>query len=222
MTTRERKEARIARRLEWAEKRQARGESTLKHALDGLPPMGEPIKIGHHSEKRHRKAFVTADNKLRRGCEDLKMAEHHQSRACGIADQLDRSIYTDDHDALDKMRERIAELEAKRDRYKAQNAAVRKIKDKTREGLAKGLAALVESGAFTVAEAKDLVFSCQCQGAGIVKGWPTYALSNLSGNIARNRKRLPELERRAADRERVLAALAEEDAYEAYGAPPLV
>lgn len=219
MTTRERKEARIARRLEWAEKRQVRGESTLKHALDGLPPMGEPIKIGHHSEKRHRKAFVTADNKLRRGCEDLTMADYHQSRACGIAGQLERSIYTDDHDALDKMRERIADLEARRERYKVQNAAIRRIKDKTPEGLATGLAALVESGAFTAREAKDLVFACQCQGAGIAKGWPTYALSNLSGNIARNRKRLPELERRAADREKVLAALAEEDAYAGFGVP---
>lgn len=190
MTTRERKEARIAKRLEWAEKRQTRGEHTLAHVTDGLPPMGEPIKVGHHSEKRHRNALEKADNKVRRGCDDLNMAEKHRARAAGIADQLDRSIYSDDDNAVSALAERIAGLESERDRYKAQSAACRKRKGQPVEA---AFAEMVRDGIFTEEEAKDLIFTCSCFRGDPLRGWPSYKLSNLSGNITRNQKRLDAL-----------------------------
>jgi hypothetical protein len=56
-------------------------------------------------------------------------------------------------------------------------------------------------------ERKDLASAAQFNG---VIGYPAYALSNLSGNIARQRKRLEGLRAVAAQRERVRVALAAE------------
>lgn len=61
MTRRERLERKLERRQQWAESRERKAESA-RRASDAvlLPPGGEPIKIGHHSEKRHRAAIRKA------------------------------------------------------------------------------------------------------------------------------------------------------------------
>jgi len=43
--------------------------------------LGEPIKVGHHSEKRHRKLFEKYDNKMRKSIEEGEKAEQYRSRA---------------------------------------------------------------------------------------------------------------------------------------------
>lgn len=43
--------------------------------------LGEPIKIGHHSERRHRKAFEDAHNNMRKCVEFSDKAEHLESKA---------------------------------------------------------------------------------------------------------------------------------------------
>ncbi|TFC94387.1 DUF3560 domain-containing protein [Cryobacterium sinapicolor] len=50
-------------------------------ALDRLPEGGEPIKIGHHSEGRHRNAIATADNAMRKSVEASTDSTHAQARA---------------------------------------------------------------------------------------------------------------------------------------------
>lgn len=43
--------------------------------------LGEPIKIGHHSEKRHRKLFEKYNRKMRKSVEESERAEEYKSRA---------------------------------------------------------------------------------------------------------------------------------------------
>lgn len=43
--------------------------------------LGEPIKIGHHSEKRHRALFERNDNRMRKSIEFTEIAETYESRA---------------------------------------------------------------------------------------------------------------------------------------------
>ncbi|TFC17461.1 DUF3560 domain-containing protein [Cryobacterium algoritolerans] len=50
-------------------------------ALDRLPEGGEPIKIGHHSEGRHRNAIAKADTAMRKSVEASADATHAQARA---------------------------------------------------------------------------------------------------------------------------------------------
>lgn len=65
-----------------AEKRSdnAYNSRATKSELDFMK-LGEPIKIGHHSEKRHRKLFEKYDNKMRKSFEEKEKAEEYKRRA---------------------------------------------------------------------------------------------------------------------------------------------
>jgi hypothetical protein len=43
--------------------------------------MGEPIKVGHHSEKRHRALIDRNHNRMSKSVEQTKIAENYESRA---------------------------------------------------------------------------------------------------------------------------------------------
>jgi len=113
VTYRERREARAARLSEWAAKR----VTTANAALESQP------------ELRHDWAFITQPGHIperarmnardERAFESLAKARAMTSRAFGINDQLDRSIYSDDPDAIERLEARILELEAKRVTIKA-------------------------------------------------------------------------------------------------------
>lgn len=128
MTRRERKEQRLTNREEWAQKREAsaRGAFDTAHAMGDAIPFGQPILVGHHSEKRDRNYRARIDATMTRGVTHARMAEHHSNKAQGIADQLDQSVFSDDADAIERLRERITAREAARDRIKAFNASCRK------------------------------------------------------------------------------------------------
>lgn len=50
-------------------------------AVEALPPGGEPIKIGHHSERRHRNAIARANAATRRAIDATDVAHHAAGRA---------------------------------------------------------------------------------------------------------------------------------------------
>lgn len=167
MTYRERREARADRLDEWAEKREAKAAADLERARDmaSVIPFGQPILVGHYSEGRDRRYRGRIDSTYRRAFESADKAESMSSRAAGIRGQLERSIYSDDADAIERLTERIAELEAERDQIKAENAAFRKAHR---------------------AELKSLTAYERDQ----AMPHPAYRVTNLSGNIKRNRDRL--------------------------------
>jgi len=43
--------------------------------------LGEPIKVGHHSEKRHRALIERNHNRMGKSIEQTKIAEQHESKA---------------------------------------------------------------------------------------------------------------------------------------------
>lgn len=199
MTYRERKEARMERRLDWAASRKRKAEARfagVARIVDGIP-FGQPILVGHHSEGHARRDQDRIHNGMSKGLESQAMAAHHVSVAGGIQHQLDTSIYRDDTDGAQRMRERLTNLEAERERIKAYNATARKAK-----GNHGDLSLLTENE-------KRVLLSCiQFQPYACKFGqFPAYHLANFSGNIARNRARLAELEQREADLVRVQEAL---------------
>ena len=130
MTRRERLEAKLTKREEWAGKASHRAEvrqNAAHRAVDGIP-FGQPILVGHHSEKRHRAALDRCDNNMRKACEESDLASHHASKADGVERQLEHSVFSDDTDAVEQLRARIAENSAKRDDMAAQNRFYRKHK----------------------------------------------------------------------------------------------
>lgn len=103
-----------------------------------------------------------------------------------IEDQLAGAIYSDDPDAVEQLRARIAKLEAERDRIKAFNASCRKGQPDESlldERQRRGLESVRRHSAYSLSKGG---------------GMPAYALSNLSGNISRQKKRLEALERKTS------------------------
>lgn len=124
MTRRERLEARLERRQDWADKAAQRSQqhATTAHQMADAIPLGQPILVGHYSEKRDRRYRERIGGHASKSVEESDKAAHHIARAGGIADQLDRSIFSDDPDAVEAIEARIAALETKRDAMKAANA----------------------------------------------------------------------------------------------------
>ena len=77
-----------------------------RRATEVLPPGGEPIKIGHHSEGRHRRAIARAHNATRRAIDASTTAEHADDRAQAAAKTTQRR-----HNAI-TVKNRIDKLEA--------------------------------------------------------------------------------------------------------------
>ena len=59
-------------------------------AVEALPPGGEPIKIGHHSERRHRNAIARAHGATRRAIDATAAAQTAEQRAHAAAATTER------------------------------------------------------------------------------------------------------------------------------------
>lgn len=206
MTRRERLERKVEKRREWADKRDDRSEAAFDAAhriVDGIP-LGQPILVGHHSEKRHRRDIDRAHSNMSKGVEHGKMADHHRSKAAGLEDQLGRSIFSDDPDAVEELEARIAELEAACERNTVVNKAYRKARKKFgSEG--DTLNHLVGVGEMTAEEAvaaARLFALCPYHKV----PHPTYENSNMRNRIGAARKRIAAIRARACATEKAEAA----------------
>ena len=179
MTYRERRLAKAERLREWAAKREAKSAAGFERAhtiADGIP-LGQPILVGHHSEAHARRDIARIDGGMRAGVENMSKAEGFRSRADNIEAAADHAIYSDDEDAVTRLKQRIAHLEAKQGRMKEINAAIRK-------GVSLNTLSLTER------EKADLLNAARYSGC---KGYPSYALTNNNGNLRRYKIRLAEL-----------------------------
>jgi hypothetical protein len=186
MTRRERMEERQAKREEWAQKREAsaRDTSDTARTMREAIPFGQPILVGHHSEKRDRNYRARIDATMTRSVTHARMAEHHSNKAQGIAHQLDQSVFSDDADAIERLRERITDREAVRDRIKAFNLSCRKGSP--------------DESILTERERADIattrrIMPYQLSAGG---GFPRHALTNLGAAIRKDKERIADIERR--------------------------
>jgi len=188
MTYRERREAKAERLREWADKREAKSKAALSQAdamYDAIP-FGQPILVGHYSEGRDRRYRDRAWNTMGRGVEHGRKAEEMRRRADNIEAAAERAVYSDDPDAAERLTERIAELEAERARIVAYNKSCRKA---AKTGGTGDLSLLDDRQRAEIATlARVCPYQVRDGGA-----FPSYATSNLSGNIGRLRKRLAAL-----------------------------
>ncbi len=184
MTYRQRREARAERLRAWAAAREERATAQLN---------SQP-------ELRHDWAFITQPGRIperdrmnradARAFESLGKAERMAARADEIERQAARAIYSDDPDAPERLREKLAKLEAERDRWTAYNKACRKAGRATAEALA-----MLDDAQRADLASLARVASWQLRANGAA---PAYLTSNLGGNISRLRERLERLERPAA------------------------
>lgn len=128
MTRRERLQNKIERRQEWATKAAQRSTESFNKAHDLVAniPMGQPILVGHHSERRHRRTLERSDSAMRNACELTAKAEMHEEKAANLGHILDKAIFSDDSDAVEAIQARIEANEAEREKMKKINSLYRK------------------------------------------------------------------------------------------------
>lgn len=182
-------EARRLRLEAAAARAQQQGEASLSSArqlVEGIP-FGQPILVGHHSEKRHRRTLEKHDNRMRAGFARLKDAEELARRAEAVGSG---GISGDDPEAVEKLGDKVADLEARRDRMKLINSAFRK----GRGGM--HWADLVEP-TLTEREVKEINSTARAQP--FYKGipYPPYCLTNIGARIREAKRRATEIAERS-------------------------
>jgi hypothetical protein len=174
MTYRERREARADRLRGWADKREAKSTAAYEQSrtLGDMIPFGQPILTGHHSQRSDENRRAKIHTTMSASVEHGRKARSMNSRADNIEAAAERAIYSDDPDAIEKLQARLVELEGEREKIKRDNATFRKEHKAQLKGMTH--------------YQRDQVMPHR-----------GYVLTNLSGNIARNRKRLEQLQRAA-------------------------
>lgn len=186
----ERKQARINRYKELAEKNHAAASTKRKESREMMSaiPMGQPILIGHHSEKRDRNFREKAWNKLGQAVALSEKAEYYEHKA--QAAENNHAISSDDPEAIKLLKEKLEKLEKLQEVMKAANKIVRSKKltdeEKIQEMVKLGLS---EEGA---ANALKPDFCGRI-------GFASYSLQNNNANIKRVKDRIKELEKRASE-----------------------
>ncbi|MBU2724049.1 DUF3560 domain-containing protein [Acidithiobacillus ferridurans] len=187
-------EARKERYRARAEKLRGLAKSRLDQArrMADVIPFGQPILVGHHSEKRDRKFRERIHQNFGKGFDLLKQAEHYERRAKGVNDY---AISADDPDAVKKLTARVETLKTAQERMKAANAAIRNHEKNGPEAQQ----AALEGLGFKPEQAKSLLTP---DVMGTV-GFASYSLSNNNANIKRLEARIQTLEkaRKLEDRE---------------------
>jgi hypothetical protein len=187
-TYRERRLARADRLDEWSGGNAAKSDAAYagaKRIADGIP-MGQPILVGHHSERGHRRDIARIDSGMRAAVETGRKAERQASSAAEIRAQADRAIYDDDPDAIERLTAKVAALEAEREAVKAKRAEIRKA----------GGAKLRAMSGWDREEVMRAA------------GAPQYRVTNLGGQITQTRDRLARLQRERVQgpRDRMITA----------------
>jgi hypothetical protein len=179
--------AKYARFCELAEKAEKESSATWKQAslMASVIPFGQPILVGHYSEGRDRNYRARIESKHRKGYELHQKAEYYASRA--EATQDNHAIMSDDPSAVDQLTQKIADLEAEQSEMKRINAALRK-------------GANFDTLEMSEAHRKELLVIERVQAyyQPLKKGFPPYALTNLSAKIRTAKERAARVEKMQA------------------------
>lgn len=178
-TYRERRMARAQQLRGWAEQREQRAGATLE-ALDNLPYAHDIAFLTQPGRIVARERMNAAQDGA---FASLRKTGAMSARADAIESAADRAVYSDDPDAAERLTAKIASLEAERARVVAYNAACRKAGRVTADALA-----LLDDVQRADVESLARIGFLRPDGA-----MPSYATSNLGGQISKARERLAAL-----------------------------
>ncbi|MDR0474457.1 MAG: DUF3560 domain-containing protein [Treponema sp.] len=173
----ERKESKIDALTEKARKSTELANQEFSRAGDmgSVIPLGQPILVGHHSEKSHRGLLKRIDAAYRNASEAGDKAAYYQGKADTAA--TNQSISGDDTEAVNRYKQKLEQLETAQERMKAINKAWKQ-----------GNNALYKLG-LTDIEIEKLKSKMPSYEK---KPFPTWALSNNSAEIRRVKDKLEE------------------------------
>lgn len=157
-------------------------------AISSAIPFGQPVLVGHHSERHHRRDIARMDAGIRTSIDETKRGEELQRRAESVGSG---GISQDDPDAIAKLEGELSAAERAQAMFKAINATIRKY---ARKGTDAQVAALtgLEYG-IGEARARLLLEPDTFGHVGIAP----YKITNNGANIRRIQKRIAELRAKA-------------------------
>lgn len=176
----QRKAARIERLANRETKARREGESRVKAAsqIASLIPFGQPILVGHHSEKRHRRDAQRIHDGFSKGFELARKADYYAQRAA--AAESNDAISSDDPECLTKLRAKLEAMQARLSDLREGKKAYGKAKtDDERRAIRERLS--VPSGCFRDGR----------------ESWARWSITNLSANARRVEQRIEKLESNA-------------------------
>ncbi len=119
---------------------------------------------------------------MRDGIESERMAKHHRQQAAGLEHELDRSIYSDDDDAVEALEVRIAANEARSAYMKRVNGAFKRAKGDPER--------LAELAGISIPLASEMIDELTGPGAYHTRPYPSFALTNIRARIRADQKRI--------------------------------
>src|SRR5689334_17376180 len=105
-----RQQARRERFEDLARKAESESQAAFKRSgeLAAVIPFGQPILVGHHSEKGDRAYRAKIHRLMDKSCELAAKAKHYEQKAASVGDG---GISSDDPEAVVKLAEKLAGLE---------------------------------------------------------------------------------------------------------------
>lgn len=182
----EKKRERLAERAERLRSKAATDfrKADLSEEATGIP-FGQPILVGHHSEKRHRRTIDHAWAALGRAVETDKKAGETAARAETYGTH---GISSDAPDAVERLREKLEKLEANQKMMREANKLVRKA---AKQGVTEEFLTKMALLGIPHNTSRKLLEPDFC---GRI-GFADYQLSNNNANIKRVKGRIAQLKR---------------------------
>ena len=78
---------------------------------------GQPILVGHYSEKKHRRLIDRAHSDIRKSIEEDDKSKYYADKAETV--ENNKAIYNDDPNAIEKLKDKLQYLEKQRELIKA-------------------------------------------------------------------------------------------------------
>lgn len=170
--------ARAERRAERLLRKAVELDERSRAQVEGIP-LGQPILVGHHSERRHRRALEKSRALGLRAYELGKAAQAAES----AAQRAGSVITADDPEALEALRAKLDRLESGRELWKGISKALRSKEP--------------EAALRALGLRENTIAACLEEGR-----VPSYVLQNLGANIRRVRARIEEIEARSTAKAR--------------------
>ena len=168
------REDRLLERAEKAERISGQYQQASGALVEGIP-LGQPILVGHHSERRHRRTVERSHAAMGKSVEFDRKAKHLKARAASVGTA---GVSSDDPDGRFKLQDQLEKRQEQQDLMKAANNALRKDDD----------AALRALG-FSDTEIQALKEPDRIGGI----GFADYQLRNNNAQIRRLKARIAEL-----------------------------
>lgn len=177
----ERKQNRIEYAKQQAQKNKEKAialHSEAKQMASALP-FGQPILVGHHSEKRDRNYRKKIHQKFDKAFQTWDKADYYENKAQAIENS--NAIFSDDPQALAKLKDKLIGLQSNQEFMKAANKCIRQ---KDKEAFLQLPHATPER--WNQLNTPDVMGNI---------GFAAYSLRNNNSNIARVKQRIAWLEK---------------------------